>query len=117
MDNLSGLSEAQKPWWEQAKEYASAIFTQGLFWGEKATDLIPITEPPAEGGPSWLDNLKEYFIAIAAQGIWWGEKGKSFVEWIEDNKQTLYVLVGIIVVLVILIYMRPYAAIVSKGRR
>ena len=63
------------------------------------------------------DKAKEYFKAIFVQGWFWGEKGKEGVEWIEANKKTLYILGGIIVVVVILIYMRPYAAIASKGRR
>ena len=63
------------------------------------------------------DKIKEYFTVVFAQGFWWGGKGKEAVEWIETNKKTLYILVGIIVVVVILIYMRPYAVIASKTKR
>ncbi|MBA7545573.1 hypothetical protein ES705_37942 [subsurface metagenome] len=63
------------------------------------------------------DKVKEYLTIVFAGGLWYGEKGKDVVEWIEKNKTTLYVLVGIIVVVLVLIYMRPYAAIASKTKR
>jgi len=63
------------------------------------------------------DKVKEYFTAIFAQGFWWGGKAKGSMEWMEENKTSLYVIVGIIIIVVILVYMRPYAAIVSKTKR
>lgn len=50
------------------------------------------------------DKVKEYFTVVFAQGIWWGKKGKIATEWVKENKTTLYVIAGIIVVIVILIY-------------
>lgn len=50
------------------------------------------------------DQIKEYFTIIFAGGIWYGKKGKEVVEWFEENKITLYILAGILVVFLILIY-------------
>jgi hypothetical protein len=63
------------------------------------------------------DKIKEYFTVIFAQGFWWGGKAKGHMEWMEENKTALYIIVGIIVVVLVLVYMRPYAAIASKTKR
>ena len=63
------------------------------------------------------EKVKECFKTIFVQGWFWGEKAKTGTEWVEENKTALLIIVGIIVVVAILIYMRPYAAIASKGRR
>ena len=63
------------------------------------------------------DKIKEYFTVIFAQGFWWGGKAKKSMEWMEENKTGLYVIVGIIVVVLVVIYLRPYAVVMSKGKR
>ena len=50
------------------------------------------------------DTFKDYFTAIFAQGLWWGQKGKSATEWIEENKTALFVIIGIILLVLVLIY-------------
>ena len=56
------------------------------------------------------NTFKDYFTAIFAQGFWWGQKGKSATEWIEENKTALFVIIGIIVLVLVLIY-------IPRGKR
>ncbi len=56
------------------------------------------------------DKIKEYFKVIFVQGFWWGEKAKTGTEWVEENKTALLIIVAITTVVLVLIYMRPYAA-------